>query len=260
MVKSGIYTITNLVNGKIYIGMSKNITERKYDHRYILKKGTHENTYLQYSVNKYGIENFFFEVLEYCEEEFLCSQENYWCNMLNTHNRNFGYNIKPTSPHCKCGHTNESRLKLSLAHKGKKLSEEHKKKLSLAKLGRAGTSKGMKLTEEHKEKLRQAKLGRKQTTEQIEKRRLSKILNDSNTTKVLYKFSLEGILLKKYNSKILAINIENTSAQTIKKYERYSTSRYQNCLWCYEEKFLKFYSIEDLNNPEIVVKYFLSNK
>ena len=64
--KSGIYKITNIINNKLYIGKSINLFQRKSQHFSKLRKNEHKNFKLQGSVNKYGIDNFKFEVLEYC--------------------------------------------------------------------------------------------------------------------------------------------------------------------------------------------------
>lgn len=95
----GIYTITNIINNKIYVGYSIDLVGRLCDHRTELRKNRHRNDYLQKSWNLHGEENFLFEILEECEEQFLCSQEHYWCMMLNTHNEKYGYNLRPTHPH-----------------------------------------------------------------------------------------------------------------------------------------------------------------
>lgn len=89
----GIYTIKNIINNKIYVGSSVNIKSRIYKHQYLLRKNIHTNQALQALCNKYGINNFEFEVLEECDEEFILSQENYWCNMLSSYNNKYGYNI-----------------------------------------------------------------------------------------------------------------------------------------------------------------------
>ncbi len=70
-MKSGVYKITNLINGKFYIGSSKDLNRRKKDHFRILSKGTSHNKILQNAVNKYGIINFKFEIIENCTEELL---------------------------------------------------------------------------------------------------------------------------------------------------------------------------------------------
>jgi group I intron endonuclease len=56
---SGIYCITNLINGKIYIGKSQNIEQRWKIH-YLAKS----NSYIHRSIRKYGLKNFTFEIIK----------------------------------------------------------------------------------------------------------------------------------------------------------------------------------------------------
>jgi group I intron endonuclease len=129
-MKSGVYTITSLIDNKIMVGQSVNANNRMSQHLFHLKQGTHDNPHLQRSFVKYGESNFLFEILEYTEIPFLFSAENFWCNLLNSHNPNFGYNIKPTNPSGYSTHSKETRLKISLANTGKKRSVEQNKKQS----------------------------------------------------------------------------------------------------------------------------------
>ncbi len=63
----GIYKITNITTGKIYIGKSEDIKIRWYTHKGLLKNNKHENTGLQEDFNKYGETNFHFDKIEYVE-------------------------------------------------------------------------------------------------------------------------------------------------------------------------------------------------
>ena len=74
-MKTGVYKITNQINGKFYIGSSKDLSRRKKDHFRLLKKGINHSILLQRAVNKYGIDNFIFEVIVECPEELLFTIE-----------------------------------------------------------------------------------------------------------------------------------------------------------------------------------------
>lgn len=90
----GIYSITNKINGKVYIGQSKNISDRRLEHIRDLKSNRHVNWHLQRACNKYGIENFKFDVIEFCDERELTDKENYYINKFKTLDKHRGYNLK----------------------------------------------------------------------------------------------------------------------------------------------------------------------
>ena len=71
----GIYRIKNLVNNKCYYGSSKNIEKRWKTHLNQLRNKKHINFILQNAWNKYGEQNFIFEVVEECEIEKLFETE-----------------------------------------------------------------------------------------------------------------------------------------------------------------------------------------
>lgn len=91
--QSGIYSIINTINDKVYVGKSKNLYQRKYQHFVQLKSGKHPNEHLQSSVNKYGVENFYYNVIEFCNEDVLGEREYYWIDHYDSNNRGKGYNI-----------------------------------------------------------------------------------------------------------------------------------------------------------------------
>ena len=65
----GVYKITNIINGKVYIGESLNIERRWDEHKLELENGTHHSFKLQNDYNEYGKNNFIFEVLKEIDED-----------------------------------------------------------------------------------------------------------------------------------------------------------------------------------------------
>lgn len=64
---SGIYAIVNTLNNHKYIGSSKHIRDRMYQHRANLRNNRHHSVYLQNAYNKYGEDKFIWIILETCE-------------------------------------------------------------------------------------------------------------------------------------------------------------------------------------------------
>lgn len=65
----GIYEIKNNVNGMVYIGSSKNINLRWYNHIQTLLNNTHHSYLLQKDWNKYNYSDFSFRILELVNNE-----------------------------------------------------------------------------------------------------------------------------------------------------------------------------------------------
>ena len=95
---SGIYSITNLINNKRYIGSSVNLSSRKAQHWYCLNSNIGINSHLQNAWNKYGSENFVFEILENCPQNLLILREKFYIEKYDTLDTNFGYNFKEPTP------------------------------------------------------------------------------------------------------------------------------------------------------------------
>jgi group I intron endonuclease len=75
MENCGIYIINNKINGKAYVGQSRNIKRRIYKHKNDLRNNRNLNEHLQSSYNKYGIENFKFYTILECSIEELNDKE-----------------------------------------------------------------------------------------------------------------------------------------------------------------------------------------
>lgn len=152
-----VYQARNLVNGHRYIGFTtQGLEVRKKQH---LKdaKTKHRVFRFHRALNKYGHDNFVFEVLADFQDDDLLAKM-YECEAIEAY--------KP-------------EYNLSYGGEGGRLSEETRAKISAAHMGREGTWLGKKFSAEHSKRIGDAhrgvpklKLrGRKKSQEAIEKTR-----------------------------------------------------------------------------------------
>lgn len=141
-----IYCTTNIENGKKYVGLCtkpKESSTNYYGSGALFIK----------SLKKHGREYFVKEILEEnLTYDNICEREIYWISKMNSKHPN-GYNLCDGGS----GTLNPSditRLKQSESHKGKKLTEEQKRKIG-------DKSRGRKHTEESKKKLSISHKGKK---------------------------------------------------------------------------------------------------
>ena len=84
---TGIYKITNKINGKSYIGQSVFI-ERRWKDEKSAAFNSLDNEYncsRSKAFRKYGLDNFIFEVIEECDKNKLNEREIYWINYYNSY-------------------------------------------------------------------------------------------------------------------------------------------------------------------------------
>jgi group I intron endonuclease len=126
----GIYRIKNIINGKSYYGSSKNIEKRWKSHINGLNKNSHINSLLQRSWNKYGSDNFIFEVIEECEESLLLEREQHYLNFGPEYN----IGLKSSGGDNITKHPNRSEIVKKITESVKKrfdsMSEDDRKKFS----------------------------------------------------------------------------------------------------------------------------------
>jgi len=171
-----IYKITNILNKKVYIGQSADPMARWYRHRY-LAKNKKTNQYVHHAINKHGVKNFTFEILEEHIFKNDCDlAEARVIRQYKSQDKKFGYNLRPggntrggwkhseetkkkMSEDWHKHHTLESIKKAHEANRGRKLSEEHKRKIS----------------EHHKENLHAGnyKKGYQPTQDELDKRKIT---------------------------------------------------------------------------------------
>lgn len=191
----GIYCITNMNTGKIYIGSSVGIENRFSQHRCFLRRQVHQNAHLQNAWNKYGETAFDFSVIEVIPRvEDLTKTEQLYLDGFEAYNPALGYNLARDAERPALGRvvTAETREKLSESHKGLLQSPESKAKRSAsltgikrspttcAKIGDAhrglhhteeakvkigAAHKGVVITQETRAKISAGNLGKKRSEE-----------------------------------------------------------------------------------------------
>lgn len=209
-----IYKITNLINNKVYIGQSIRPQKRWYEHIYI---SSIKNNYLYHSMKKYGIENFSFEVIaQVLKLEYADECEIQVIRQYNSTDINFGYNIDGGGRFQKIM-SNETKIKISKSHIGKKLSENTKLILSQKSAGKKHSEEtkvkmkkllkkpkkiykveypsfsGKRLSDETKRKLREANLGKKASQETKDKMSKSMIGKNSAEKNGMFGVSSENV-------------------------------------------------------------------
>lgn len=104
-----IYGIKNLINKKLYIGMTISFRQRKYKHLKDLRAGKHHSFYLQNAWNKYGEENFEFIIIDTnVSTSNIADKEAYYIKLYNTLNSDYGYNMQNPTGDFKPKHKDES--------------------------------------------------------------------------------------------------------------------------------------------------------
>lgn len=162
-----IYQITNMQNGKYYIGSSISFERRAWQHKNDLKRGVHKNPHLQAAWNKYGEDAFVFEILETVSDEEQLKAEDVY---LSKHvGKPECYNVNTGAEACRLGipHTEEAKRKMSESRTGKCAGPAHyrygqtvpentRQKISNTQKGRPNPRKGYMLSEQGRANIRAA--------------------------------------------------------------------------------------------------------
>ena len=130
--KSGIYGIVSKHKDRvIYVGSSKNMGQRKRQHRNMLKYSTHDSPALMKHCAEFGLDDMSFVVIEFFEGDRMRTVEGEYIASLRTLKEFGGCNTNP-DPTRSTGATGHIPW-----NKGRPYTEEERKKISIA------TKKGM---------------------------------------------------------------------------------------------------------------------
>ena len=138
-----IYTHTNKTNGKVYVGLTSMIPQERWRDG----KGYHKGTHFRNAIDKYGWNNFEHKIIkENLSKDEASYWEQYYISFYNSTDRQYGYNMSSGGEHGGHPQTDETRKKISengyhQGMKGKRHSEEVKKKMSKSRTGKRFSDK-----------------------------------------------------------------------------------------------------------------------
>jgi group I intron endonuclease len=186
----GIYGLRNKTTGKWYVGQSVNVHERWKNYKRIDCK---KQKALYRALVKHGYEDFDTLLLEECDaiSWILDYREMYWIRLLNA--RGNGYNLtEGGGVICRGKKSKEHQEKITKALTGKKrrpFSEIAKLNMSVCKQGENNYWHGKVLSEEHKKNVSAAKLGKPLKISEEERIRRAERARHMNKVKKIKKLS-----------------------------------------------------------------------
>jgi group I intron endonuclease len=155
-----VYKITNSLNGKSYVGQTtkKNPKKRWEHHKFESRTEKHHPLYN--SMRKNGIKNFTFRVIVRCDSQQQLDNAECMCiRVLKSLQTQSGYNLE-LGGHGRGKVSEETRKRMSIAQKGRIFSSETKLKMSAAKKGKPSHRKGVKVSEETSKRMSESRIGR----------------------------------------------------------------------------------------------------
>lgn len=159
-----IYTITNNITNKIYIGQTIKPKERWQKHKQEAKNvdSLLYKSHLYNAMNKYGVDNFTFKIIEECDRDILDQRERYWIQKLNTLEPN-GYNISnggrklfgSENPFYGKHHTDRTKQIISEKNTGRKATDKERRMRSQINKDERNPFYGKHHSNETKEKIKE---------------------------------------------------------------------------------------------------------
>lgn len=149
-----IYKSRNKITGKIYIGQTTHTLNKRIK-SHIKESKKESNRPFMLSINKYGIDNFEFEIIDSTDNlDELNDKEIYWIDFYNSVSPN-GYNVTGGGQGKKMKTTKELSRIISEGLKNSKKWQETKNSEEYIQKRKEyfGWSKGKKYSREHKEKI-----------------------------------------------------------------------------------------------------------
>jgi len=169
--QSGIYKIQSKIKPeRIYIGSSLDITHRWREHFKHLIDNKHHSKKLQYHVNKYGIDDLQFSIIEPCFSDWMINREQFYISKLKPYfnickiagsslGRKLSGETRKKIGKANSNPSEKTRQKMREFAKNRIYSKETREKMSRAHKGNKNNL-GRKMSDMHRERTRIASTGR----------------------------------------------------------------------------------------------------
>jgi len=206
------YKITNTINNKIYIGKSNSNKNRFKDHLNVAKnKYSNKYSYVHKAINKYGKNNFIYEIIEkFDDEDAAYNAENKYILYYKSNNNQYGYNLNEGGRRF-FTHSPETLKKISEQRKGFKFSTKSINKMRQSHLGQIASNR--KFSSEEVLKIRNSYQEHK-----LLKLKIAPFINEIKNKYNCTRSCVEAIIYsKEYYKESLIAEIKNYNEKTCSK-------------------------------------------
>ena len=235
----GIYKIENMVNHKVYIGQTIDFTHRTYLHTHYLTTNRHYNSHLQAAWNKYGSQNFKFELIKDFtaslrnvssqeRKRILDGAERHYIKRYNSSNCEHGYNLSEGGDGATLFGDRNPRY-------GKPRSDEVKRKISKtiknnkSHMGENNGRYGKPVSDLTRQKISKANKGRVQSDD--ERRRRSIAMKKAMKNPINQEMRKQaGIKNRKYDDNLVReLRLDYEKLGSIKRVAEVHNLNYEIC-------------------------------
>jgi group I intron endonuclease len=149
-----VYLITNLINGKKYVGQTSETLNRRWTKHQSNARRENQQAICR-AIRKYNAKSFRVEVISECDsKQTMDTAEKHFIEKYNSNNPKFGYNLTGGGEGVIGWHHTEARKKISEASTGHSVSEKQRAQIS-------AVHKGKTLSAETRAKISAFQLGKK---------------------------------------------------------------------------------------------------
>lgn len=224
-----VYIHLNKNNNKIYVGITKQVPKKRWRNG----NGYKNNILFYRAIQKYGWDNFEHKILyEHLTKEEAEQKEIELIAQYKSNQKEFGYNIENGGNH-QGNVSEETKRKIGIAHKGKKLSNDARKKISDSNKIRFSKKENHPMYGKH----------HSQDT-------INKIIESKKHTKRIVQFDLKGNFIRVWDNSMQIereLGINHCHIGSVARGNQLSS---HNFIWKYE-KDLTTNKINKYNNKTI---------